>query len=374
MRIPSYLCMLLLLALSACQPPEKEVVSAPPLPPDDPRWIEQDWLAPTSRPEEALTQRLEEVTLSTNHLDSIRLFYVDGMGMTLEGPLEVPAETKRIQRKLWGIPDGLNWQQYRLDRLETEGEVRIRVLVFKEELPSIHGSYDPLELGPLSIGFPNLNQTKLDARIRQLGFTALAKLETNEVPRPDGQKYSIAETIFNAPDFVHGVGITRGNGMRQMAPVDSVSELGGPGYSALVVHDSEAVLAFYTEVLGMELRSDRQWKSSPGSALGIPEGIPFRFAIVYPQGARTGQLLFLDFADDREKPAANPPRVPNRGIGMWTFLTRDLAEIEQRAQAAGTTVLHGRVDMDSPDLGPISVMTLLAPDGLAIEVYEKRAE
>lgn len=343
------------------------------LPPDDPRWIEQDWLAPRSKPEDALTLRLAEITLSTNHLDSIKLFYVQGMGMTLEGPLRVGRKVRRLQRQLWGIPDTLSWQQYRLHRPEIEGEIELRVLVFDKPVPAIHASYDPLELGPLSVGFPNLNQMSLDSHIRQLGFSALARLEASTIARPDGRPYTIYETIFNAPDFTHCVGITRGNGMRQMASVDSTTGHGGPGYSAQVVHRSDEVLAFYTEVLGLELRSDRQWRSSAHSALGIPEGIPFRFAIVYPQGARTGQLLFLDFEDAHEKPSANPPRLPYRGIAMWTFETRDLGEIERRAKAAHTPILHPRVCLRSPTLGVIEVLTLLAPDGFPVEVFQKTA-
>lgn len=343
------------------------------LPPDDPRWIEQDWLAPRSKPEEALTLRLAEISLSTNHLDSIRLFYVQGMGMTLEGPLKIGRKTRRTLRQLWGIPDTLTWRQYRLHRPEIEGEIEIRLLVFDQPVPTIHASYDPLELGPLSIGFPNLEQVKLDSHIRALGFSALARLEASQIKRPDGRPYTIYETIFNAPDFTHCVGITRGDGMRQMAPVDSTTGHGGPGYSAQVVHRSDEVLAFYTGVLGLELRSDRQWRSSPGSALGIPEGIPFRFAIVYPQGARTGQLLFLDFDDAREKPAAHPPRLPYRGIGMWTFETRNIAEIERRAKAANTPILHPRVRLRNPTLGHIEAMTLLAPDGFPVEIFQKIA-
>ncbi len=346
------------------------MASAQQLPPDDPRWIEQDWLAPRSRPEEALTLRLAEITLSTNHLDSIRRFYVEGMGMTLEGPLHISRKVRKAQRRLWGIPGTLSWQQYRLHRPEIEGEIEIRLLVFDQPVPSIHASYDPLELGPLSIGFPNLDQVKLDSHIRSLGFGALARLEGSKIPRPDGQLYTIYETIFNAPDFTHGVGITRGDGMRQMAPVDSATGHGGPGYSAQVVHRSEEVLNFYTQVLGLELRSDRQWRSSPGSALGIPEGIPFRFSIVYPQGARTGQLLFLDFDDAQEKPSAHPPRLPYRGIAMWTFETRDLGEIERRAKAAGTPFLHGRVKIQHPVFGAIQALTLFAPNGFPVEVFQ----
>lgn len=349
-------------------------IKAQQLPPNDSRWIEQDWLAPCSKPEEALTLRLAEISLSTNSLDSIQLFYVQGMGMTLEGPRPMSRRERRLYRRLWGIPDTLSWRQYRLHRPEIKGEIELRVLVFDKPVPAIHANHDPLELGPLSIGFPNLDQRKLDAHLRRLGFGSLAPLDSNEIPRPNGTRYPIYETIFKAPDYTHAVGITRGGGMRQLGPVDSITGLGGPGYSAQVVHRADEVLAFYTGVLGLELRSDRQWRSSSGSALGLPEGVPFRFSIVYPQGARSGQLLFLDFEDEREKPSANPPRLPYRGIGMWTFETRQLDEIERRAKAARTPILHPRVRVKSPVLGLIETMTLLAPNGFPVEVFQSIAQ
>jgi len=339
---------------------------------DDPRWLEQDWLTPVSSPDEALTKKLTFVTIATNNLDSIRLFYVDGLGLTLEGPLAVSPRVLKKWKLLWQIPNYLNYLVYRMHRSTVAGEIEIRVIVFEEQQSTVHASYDPLEVGPLSIGFPNLNQISLDEKIRKMGFTTMAPLEEGKIPRPDGTLYRIYESIFNGPDFVHAVGITRKDGMKQMAPVDSLTELGGPGYSAQVVHNSKEVLPFYLDVLGMELRSDRNWKSSPGSALGIPEGIPFRFSIVYPQGARTGQLLFLDFEDDREKKAANGFVLPHKGIVMWTFQTRNLEEVYRRAQKAGAKVLHRPINMNRPDLGKIRVLMLIDPNGLPVEVYENR--
>jgi len=368
-RYVIFLCCLL--AFCACQQSgTTEEAKKPPFPEDDPRWIEQDWLAPTSKPEDALTKSLHLVTLSTNDLEAVKTFYVKGMGLNLTGPISIDAPVKAIQRKLWGIPANMDWQQYHLERSAVEGEVEIRLLVFKDPVPAMHDSRSALELGPFSIGFPNSNQAKLDAKIRALGFTGKAPLQSGDVPRPDGELYTYSETIFNAPDMVNCVGITRGNGMSQLGPVDTATELGGPGYSAQVVHNGDDTHVFYQDVLGMELRSDRSWKSSPGSALGIPEGIPFRFSIIYAKGARSGHLLFLDYDDEREIKPTHPPRLPNRGIGMWTFETKDIAAIQKNAESTDTPIFHPIIKLNSPELGNIQTMVLESPNGFLVEVYQ----
>ena len=58
------------------------------------------------------------------------------------------------------------------------------------------------------------------------------------------------ETIFNGPDFAHAVGIYRGDGMARLGRW-MLLPAGGPAYSAQVFDDSDAMLAFLTEVLGM---------------------------------------------------------------------------------------------------------------------------
>ena len=333
----------------------------------------KDTLAPVSRTENALTGPLHTVTLSTSSLEETLLFYRDGHGLSVTGPMRTSYLTRRRQQKLWGIPRGVRWELYLLQRKGVPGTVQIRLLVLQQKTPAIHRSWSALELGPLSLGFPNLRPAAQDQALRQLGFGSLNTMEVYPVPRPDGSTYQISETIFNAPDFVHGVIIHRGNGMAQLGPVDEKSGLGGPAYSAQIIEDSERVLAFYTDVLGMELRSDRTWTTrSDGSALAVPQGTVFRFSIVYAKGATSGHLLFVDYKN-REAAAPNaPPRVPNRGIGMWSFPTRNLDLVLTRAREQDIEIIRRPTRYKSPALGPVRAATLLAPNGFLVELFEPR--
>jgi catechol 2,3-dioxygenase-like lactoylglutathione lyase family enzyme len=323
-----------------------------------------DSLAPLSHPDSALTQQLHTVTIATNSLDSSRRFYEQGMGLTLKGPILMTDAQKMIQRKLWNIPESIDWQLFTFSRPSVPGLIEIRLLVLNKPTPTIHKSYNPRELGGFSLGFPNTCPMRLDSSLKKLGFNALAPLHTGIRTMRDNTKFPYTEAVYNAPDFVHAASIERGGGVPQLSPIDLKTQVGGPGFSSQVVtNQSDVNINFYTDVLGMELR---------GSALGLGMDIPFRYALVYAKGAPSGHLTFLDFKDSLAIPSNVAPRLPNRGIGMWTFPTTNIARIYQNALDKKVKIIHLPVTYESPDLGKAAVMTLLAPNGFLIEVFEKR--
>ena len=331
-----------------------------------------DALAPTSTGENAPIRQLHTTTLCTTDLEAIKAWYGDGLGLRIQGPMELEPEVREIQRKLWGIPEDIGWQLYIMDRPAVPGTVQVRVLLLDRETPMIHTTWDPQEPGPFSMGFSTEDLDSWDPELRARGYESLMPLSRYQIPRPDGTTYQINETIFNAPDFMHSVTISRGDGMPQLGPVDPATGRGGPIYSALIIEDSDAVLAFYVDVLGLELRSDRQFKSSGSKgALGVPDGTEFRFAIVYAEGASFGHLLFLDYQGRLGLP--NPgvaARPPNRGMAMWSFPVRDMADMERRLEENGLTPVSGPVEYTSPTLGRHLSMTVLDPTGYMVELFQ----
>ena len=337
-----------------------------PTPPADP-------LAPRTSAADAATGPLHTATISTSDLAGSLRLYRDGLGMRVRGPLAISDAVRKIQNMLWGIPPAERWTMYLLDRPGVDAAVRIRLLVFEGTAPASRATWDPREPGPFTLGFPTTNLPDLDARLRRLGFESLAPMEQSQIPRPDGTKYGLLETVFKGPDKVHAVGVSRLDGMPQLGPVDPATGHGGPAYSAQVVVDSDAVVRFYCELLGLELRSDREWKSGPTSAIGLPAGTPFRLALIYSPGASTGQLLLMDFRNGTAAASGVEPRPPGRGLGMYSFAVRSLDATAAALRAAGVTVVGGPIDYDSPDLGPHRAMTVLAPNGVIVELFERDA-
>lgn len=336
-----------------------------------------DTMSPASSKADALALPLQTVTLSTRDIEAVRNFYVEGMGMTLTGPVDVDTATRAKQAALWDMPDGMGWDEYHLTRpgaaIHGRPAMDVRVLVLDRDTPSVHDSWDSRSYGGFSMGFPVKNQLALDARIRAMGFGARAKAaEVYDVPRKDGSLYTIHGTIFDAPDFVHAVGIDR-VGMLPLGALDASTGLGGPGYSAQVIDDSDSVLAFYTDVLGLEMRRDSIFKSAgTEGAMGLPDGTEFRFTILMAKGyGPGGHMLFVDYTNIDGIDSGVAPRVPHRGIGMWSYPVTDMDEVMRRAAAAGTPIVQAPTLLDDPLHGKVRTATLLAPNEFLIEVFER---
>jgi catechol 2,3-dioxygenase-like lactoylglutathione lyase family enzyme len=333
----------------------------------------RDITDPESSKADALCGPLHTVTMSTAHLDSLKLFYINGMGMTLEGPINLSKKEKKQQMILWDLPASFEYELYLLHRPNVPENIKMRVLVVSKKIPLIHKTYNSREIGPFTLGFPNANQEGLDSALRNLGFTSMAPMQAAMLSKPDGSKYKYLETIYKAPDMVHVVGIERGNGMPQLAPYDPITLKGGPGYTAQVVTGiSKTVLKFYTEVLGMEIRKDTEWKTGAGSALGIEEGVPFKFSIVYSKGATSGHLLFMDFKDNKKLMPNASPRLPNRGIGMYSFETKNIRQVFNKANDANVRIIQKPMDYKDPWIGNCKIMTMLAPNGVMVEVFQRK--
>ena len=58
-------------------------------------------------------------------------------------------------------------------------------------------------------------------------------------------------------------------------------------------------------------------------------------------------------------------------LGMWTFPTKNIEKVHQNALVKGITVVLPPTMVKTAELGKARVMTMLAPNGFLIEVFEK---
>ena len=338
-----------------------------------PAYDPRDALAPTTSRDLADTGPLGSVTIATASLEETRLFYEQGLGLTVEGPIAQSEDEQAAFRALWGVEEEIGWDLYVLSRAATPDAFTIRLLVLDRPTPAILSSWEPRQNGPFSIGFPTDRAAEVDRRIRDLGFGARNAMSEYEIPRTDGTRYPIHETIFNAPDFLHAVNIYRGGDMAPLGPIDPDTGFGGPGYSAWVVSEAQPVLDFFTGVLGLELRSDRDFPSgSPDGAMRNIPGTVFRFSILMAHGHPPGgHLLIVDFLGEPEYAPNAQPRLPHRGLAMWSFPVRDLDVILERARRQGAAIIHEPVRINAPALGgAVRAAVLEAPEGMRVELYE----
>ena len=92
---------------------------------------------------------------------------------------------------------------------------------------------------------------------------------------------------------------------------------------------------------------------------------------LHARGAHTGNLGLVEYdAADRIPGTGVAPRPPNRGLAGWSFPVRSLDEVLSRARANGATVYAEPRTMNDPRFGEVRIATLLAPNGLLVEVFE----
>jgi len=137
---------------------------------------------------EGLCNYLHTATLCSTNLGDTKKFYVEGMGMEIEGPFDLSDEEKKSQRDLWDIPTEIDYDYYLMHRASVPSLVKIRFLHLKQKTPHIHHSYSCRELGSFSLGFPNGDVLATDKRIEDLGFGRMAAMQTGEVTR-DGKTF-----------------------------------------------------------------------------------------------------------------------------------------------------------------------------------------
>ena len=247
----------------------------------------------------ALVGYLSMATLSTVDIDAYYHFFGKAMKMEIKGPLKLSEKEKEKQRVFWHIPATIDYDIYHVYRAAVPSLIHLRILHLKNATPHIHKSYISYELGTFSLGFPTSDAMKMDAIMKAHQVEAMAPMQKGVVVRDNGDEARYLETIYKAPDYLHAVGIERVK-QPQLAPCDPKTGFGGPGYSAIVVKDADAEIAFYTKVLNHVLFLDAVWEASEGSALGIESNEPFRFTNLYAPNVKQNHILMLEFKKEKQ--------------------------------------------------------------------------
>ena len=107
--------------------------------------------------------------------------------------------------------------------------------------------------------------------------------------------------------------------------------------TTLIVHDIDASIAFYRDVLGFELWLDNRGQVSADSLpVRAPVGAPSRFAIMKGRHPWVGMVGLLQYGEAR--PLPEPPQYLEPGDSVLMIETNALADIHARMQEAGTTI------------------------------------
>ncbi len=319
--------------------------------------------------EGALTGYIHTATLCTVDLDTYKHFYGKVMKMNIDA-IELSEAEKNAQRSFWHIPEGIDYDLYHCYRPTVPSLIQLRIIHLKTATPQIHNSYSSYETGSFSLGFPTSDAKGMDKRMQEFGVKAMAPMQLGDIVRANGDKGHYLETIYQGPDYLHCVGIERVN-YPQLAPCDPADGFGGPGYSAFVAKDSDAEVAFYTDVLEHYILFDSVWEAADEGALGVNTGTPFRFCGIYAKEAQQNHYLLLDFKDGNMIDTGVQSCIPNQGLGMYTFQTRDIEKVMDNARKKDIKVLSEIQTVSDYILGNGKACLLETPNGLYVEIFEQ---
>jgi catechol 2,3-dioxygenase-like lactoylglutathione lyase family enzyme len=312
-----------------------------------------DPMAPATRPEDARVGPLRRVTIAVADAPAAAAFFAKHLHLRARA-------------------DGPDGSSFLLDAPATPGAIEVGI-VASPQGQLIRPGMDATLDGGLSIGFPVASLEGTLARVTAAGVRSTAGIVSLTMKRADGSEYTSGEIMFCGPDDVYVLVVGRPPDLAPVGPIDPATGVGGATYSALVVPDSEREIAFYTGVLGWELRRNVEVESSgPGGGLGLPAGTRFRFIQLFAPGAMRNYIVLLDLMGaGRRNPVA--PRLPNRGLVAWTFASGQfdaVAHAASRSSAAGSmTIKTGR---DAAAGVALRTLSMLTPAGLRIHVAERK--
>lgn len=325
---------------------------------------------PSGINEGGLTSYIHTATLCTTDLEGYKYFYGEVMKMSFD-KVSLSEATKTSQRSFWNIPENIDYDLYHCYRSTVPSLIQLRILHLKTVTPHIHTSYSSYETGSFSLGFPTTRAKEMDKRMQDYGVKAMAPMQLGDIENPDGSIRQYLETIYKGPDFLHCVGIERVN-QTQLAPCDPNDGFGGPGYSAFVAKDSDAEVAFYTDVLEHHTLFDTVWEAAENGPLGVNGGTPFRFCGIYATGAKQNHFLLLDFKDGNMVDTGVQSCVPNQGLGMYTFQTKNIDKVIENAKAKGIKIISEIQEVSDYILGEGQACLLESPNGLYIEIFQEK--
>jgi pimeloyl-ACP methyl ester carboxylesterase len=144
--------------------------------------------------------------------------------------------------------------------------------------------------------------------------------------------------------------------------------------TTLIVHDIDASIRFYRDVLGFELWLENRGKVSPASLPSTaPVGAPSRFAIMKGRHPWVGMVGLLQYGDPRPAPALPRRLVPGDAVLMLE--TEELEAIWQRMQRAGTPIHRAPQTSEVEGAGgarwKATFLFAWDPDGHMLEINQR---
>ena len=292
--------------------------------------------------ETALCGALRVITICTHHFASTKRYNNKILKLPHEGPISLDDSDSKRLKSLWGIEDSMDFEYHVFASRILEEGLQIRVLHMNQEISSIYESHHPRNIGVHSIVFHSTNWNKINSKIKEKGVRKVKGLKRldeaevkNERTKILGPSQLFYEVVSDDKDFIE-------------------IEINSDAF------DQER--KFFSKVLGHPHFKISNYELNE---VGV------QYHTVSSSIKDDTAINFIEFEDNFYKEVNEPPRIPNEGIGMLSFETKDIGEVLARCHAHQFQVYRTPRKVNDPIYGEAISMTILAPTGMLIEVYNK---
>ena len=332
--------------------------------------MSEDIFVPLSKPQDAIVGPLDTITWLTNNSKDLEDILINGYLMTRNSWIKPKKDEQKILNNYLGLGSNLTW---RMTNFYMEGEganIKIRVIDVDQKLPCIRSSYDGLYHGGATISSPIGNLSNHERIMSQMDVKSTIGIKNMEFSSPSGDVYISSEIVYEGPDNIFMLGVTRPSIFIPIGPMDREKDIGGTAYSARCTTNTDVTLNFFKEVLGYEIRRDVEFEIDDNSAINIPQGIKERFIQGFSPGSSTGYIVLMDHGDDTKTSLIENSQLPGRGIIMWSFKTSKLDLIIERASNFNIKVMSDVEETPNSGFFDKRRIILRDPDGFQIEIIE----
>jgi len=332
--------------------------------------LNTDIFVPSSSPQDAQVGPLHTVTLITADKIGVQRMFTEGLDLEMTPWVSPTKEESLMLNPYFGFDEHKLIEYCCFFRAGEYRNIQVRVLLVSEDIPMVRPEVDGRYLGGTTIGFPMSEFVDREQKMAGLGMRSTVGEKRLEFTGAGGETYVSSEIHFVGVENVFMLGVKRPESFVQVGPIDPDTDIGAAAYSARCVQNLDSVKDFFSEVLGYEIRRDLAMEIGPKSGLRMQEGIPERFVQAFAPGAATGYAVFLEHGGQGIQNIDSSVAPPNRGLVMWSFGTKDLESLFQKAQRAGVDFIQEPEQRVIPGLGSTSTMLMVDPDGFQIEVFE----
>ena len=312
----------------------------------------------------------QEVVLSVQDVEPWKTFFTDVAGWDLRH--ESPVDPGLV--KHWGLPDHISVTEALMANAGTEtGFVRL-VSITGVERPVIRSNDQSWDTG----GIFNFNMRVKDMASAQEELEAIGFQASSDPTEFTFGPFRVKEWIVRGRDGVRFALIERIEPVLEGWP--NLNKFSRAFNSTQVVSDIEGTLAFYRDLLGMEIYLENVGASAEEgpNVLSLPYNlttqIPRTVYILHPDGLNDGSVEILSFDGAIGRDFSERAVPPNRGILGLRFPVSDWDGFLNLLSEKEIPIVAGPTALELKPYGKVNIVAIQSPEGAWLEFFSTSSE